>query len=118
MKLRMYGASLLLAAGFLAAAAAAPAGEAAEEPPAADEEMIELAWNSGCFNCHDVSEPVRGPAWMRVAERYRGEDDAFERLVRTVIQGGSGNWGSDVMSPNRRVPEEDVRTLVAWLLLL
>lgn len=101
----------------LVGALAGPA--AGEDRPAADHEaMVELAWDSGCFNCHDLHARVRGPAWIDVARRYRGDADAFERLVRTVIDGGSGNWGEDAMSPNRRVPEEDVRALVAWLLTL
>lgn len=78
--------------------------------------MIELAWDSGCFNCHDVGRGLRGPAWLDVAERYRDDDEAFERLVITVRDGGSGNWGDERMSPNRRVPEEDIRALVAWIL--
>jgi cytochrome c len=86
--------------------------------PADEAAMIELAWDSGCFTCHDLREPLRGPAWSEIAERYRGDEGAFERLVATVISGGSGNWGDDVMSPNRRVPERDVRILVEWLLTL
>lgn len=80
------------------------------------QDMIELAWKRGCFNCHDVEENVRGPAWRDVARRYRDDAGALERLVVTVREGGSGNWGDDRMSPNRRVPEEDIRTLVQWLL--
>jgi len=90
----------------------------ADAPAADDEAMVELAWESGCFNCHDLHEQVRGPAWLAVAQRYRGEEGAFERLVAKVIAGGGGDWGDDAMSPNRRVPEQDVRTLVAWLLAL
>jgi cytochrome c len=86
--------------------------------PANDEAMIELAWERGCFNCHDVDERVRGPAWREVARRYRDDPEAFERLVITVISGGSGNWGDDAMTANRRVPEADVRALVEWLLAL
>lgn len=82
------------------------------------EAMIELAWKRGCFNCHEVDTKLRGPAWLDVAERYRGDDTAFETLVAKVRDGGSGNWGDDYMSPNRRVPEEDIRTLVGWLLML
>lgn len=102
---------------LLAGALAAP-GKAEDLPAAGDEAMIELAWDSGCFNCHDLHERVRGPAWTEVARRYRNDADAYERLVQTVIEGGGGNWGEDAMSPNRRVPEEDVRRLVAWLLAL
>jgi cytochrome c len=109
--------SAILAIGILALAATGGPPQADEEL-ADDEAIIELAWDSGCFNCHDVHEQIRGPAWIEVAKRYRGDSDALERLVKTVIEGGSGNWGDDVMSPNRRVPEEDVRMLVAWLLAL
>jgi len=90
----------------------------ADPPPADDEAMTELAWDSGCFNCHDVHERIRGPAWIEVARRYRGDEDAFEMLVEKVISGGSGTWGDDAMSPNRRVPEGDIRALVEWLLAL
>lgn len=107
----------LLAVGIVALAVTGGT-PLADEERADDEAIIELAWDSGCFNCHDVNEHVRGPAWIEVARRYRSDGDALERLVKTVIEGGSGNWGDDVMSPNRRVPEEDVRTLVAWLLAL
>ena len=88
---------------------------------AADEDyavMVELAWKRGCFNCHDVDQTVRGPAWRDVAARYRDDETAFERLIVTVRDGGRGNWGDDFMSPNRRVPEEDIKRLVAWLLTL
>jgi cytochrome c len=102
---------------LLAVTVLGPAAGAADEA-ATDEAMVELAWDSGCFNCHDLHERVRGPAWVEVARRYRDDEDAFERLVQKVIEGGGGNWGDDVMSPNRRVPEEDVRALVAWLLEL
>ncbi len=109
MKIRLLCATL--------AAAVTPAwagGDAAAEREA----MIDLAWKRGCFNCHDVDKKVRGPAWVAVAERYRDDPEAFERLVVKVQQGGRGNWGDDYMSPNRRVPEADIRKLVGWLLTL
>lgn len=85
---------------------------------ASDEAMIDLAFNSGCFNCHDVDQTLRGPAWREVAKRYRGDAGAFERLVVKVRNGGGGVWGNDSMSANKRVPMEDIRTLVRWLLTL
>jgi cytochrome c len=108
----------LIAAVLLALGLALPLPGASTEETQPDEAMIELAWDSGCFNCHDIDEPLRGPPWRKVAARYRGDDEAFDRLVPKVIAGGGGVWGDDVMSPNRRVPEEDVRALVKWLLTL
>ncbi len=83
-----------------------------------DEAMIDLSWDSGCFNCHDLERSLRGPAWLDVAARYRDDEEAFERLVETVREGGSGNWGDERMTPSRRVPMEDIRTLVGWILSL
>jgi cytochrome c len=96
----------------LLAAAAAVAGDEMQES------MVELAWNSGCFNCHDLDETVRGPAWRDVAARYRDDEEAFERLRIKVRDGGFGAWGDDRMSPNRRVPMEDIDRLLRWLLIL
>jgi cytochrome c len=110
--------SFLLPTLLLLAGTASANDTAARENDPRDQAMIDLAWDSGCFNCHDVHDKIRGPAWVEVARRYRGDDTAFERLVVTVREGGSGNWGDDRMSPNRRVPEEDIRTLVQWLLTL
>jgi cytochrome c len=80
--------------------------------------MLELAWSSGCFNCHDLDQTVRGPAWRDVAARYRGDTQAFDILRQRVRDGSGGNWGDDRMSPNRRVAVEDIDRLVRWLLTL
>lgn len=102
-------------AAMLASALAMNAAAQADEDA---ESMVELAWDSGCFNCHDLDETVRGPAWRDVAERYRADEQAFTMLREKVREGGAGNWGEDRMSPNRRVPVEDIDRLVRWLLTL
>lgn len=89
---------------------------AAASPP--DPAMLELADKSRCFNCHDVDQKIRGPAWRDVARRYRGDPTAEERLVQKVYEGGSGVWGDDYMSANRRAGLDNIRTLVRWILTL
>ncbi|AVM76127.1 c-type cytochrome [Magnetospirillum gryphiswaldense] len=83
-----------------------------------DAAMLELADKSRCTACHDVHDKVTGPAWIDVAKRYRGDAGALERLVVKVRDGGSGAWGTVPMSPNKRVPEENIRKLVSWILSL
>lgn len=83
-----------------------------------DAAMLELADKSRCTACHDVHQKITGPAWIDVAKRYQGDDGALERLVIKVREGGSGNWGTVAMSPNKRVREENIRTLVTWILAL
>ncbi|MFN3985087.1 MAG: c-type cytochrome [Rhodocyclaceae bacterium] len=103
----------------LHAIAIACVGAIVTAPAAADDaEMLALAERSRCLNCHEVAETIRGPAWVDVAQRYRDDPEALERLVDKVRNGGSGAWGDDYMSPNKRVKEEDIRRLVGWILEL
>lgn len=83
-----------------------------------DDAMLDLADKSRCTACHDVRDKVTGPAWVEVAKRYRNDAGALERLVVKVRDGGSGAWGTVPMSPNKRVPEENIRKLVGWILSL
>ncbi len=75
-----------------------------------------LAEQHGCGNCHLAQKKLVGPAYQAVAERYRGQPDAPERLVAKVAQGGSGVWGAVPMPAMPHVPADDARTLVAWIL--
>lgn len=64
-----------------------------------------------------------GPAWTAVAERYRGDPDARNRLINKVKSGGAGNWtkvtGGMPMPPNYpRVSDEDITKLVDFVLAL
>lgn len=76
---------------------------------------LELAQQRNCLICHAVDKPLLGPAYQEVARRYKGQSDAFERLVDKVIHGGSGVWGAAAMPPNAVTPAE-ARQLVQWVL--
>ena len=83
--------------------------------------MLELADASRCLACHDINETVRGPAWRDVARRYRGNSEregTENALVKKVYEGGSGVWGDDTMSANKRAGLENIRVLVRWILAL
>jgi cytochrome c len=49
-----------------------------------------------------------------VAKKYKASDEAM--LVAKVKAGGKGVWGQIPMPPNAAVKEEDVKTLVKWIL--
>ena len=45
---------------------------------AADEEAAKaLARQNNCFKCHSVEKEKDGPAWKKVAEKYRGKANAI-----------------------------------------
>lgn len=77
---------------------------------------LELAARGGCMACHGVIKGVVGPAFADVARRYHDDRDAEVRLVRKVLEGGSGAWGAAPMPSQAHVPEADVRAIVRWIL--
>ena len=92
--------SALVAAGVLASAPAFASKE--------------LATKSGCLACHTVDKKLVGPAYQDVAKKYKASDEAM--LIAKVRKGGSGVWGPIPMPPNAAVKDEDLKTLVKWIL--
>ncbi len=99
----------LIAAALITAALAAPA-------LAADSPEMALARKSNCLSCHAVDKKIVGPAYQDVAKKYAGQKDAEAKLVAKVKAGGKGNWGEIPMPPNAAVKDEDIKTLVKWVL--
>ena len=82
------------------------------------EDASALAQESGCLACHAVQFKVVGPAYKDVATKYKGQDDALDKLVAKVKAGGSGVWGEVPMPPNVYVSDENIKTIVQWVLSL
>ena len=78
----------------------------------------ELAKKSGCTACHAVDKKIVGPAFKEVAAKYRNDKTAEAKLIDKVKKGGVGVWGQVPMPPNTQVKDEDIKTLVQWILSL
>jgi cytochrome c len=76
----------------------------------------DLAKKSNCMACHAVDKKLVGPAYQDVAKKYAGDKGAEAKLVAKVKAGGTGVWGNVPMPPNANVKEEDIKTLVKWVL--
>jgi cytochrome c len=75
-----------------------------------------LAQASGCMTCHGVDKKIIGPAYKDVANKYRGNKGAEADLIKKVKGGSKGVWGDIPMPPNAHVKDEDIKTLVQWIL--
>lgn len=85
------------------------------DAPAAEE----LAKKDGCLLCHAVDKKVVGPAYKEVAAKYKGDKSMEAKLIEKVKKGGSGVWGQIPMPPNSpQVKDEDIKTIVQWILSL
>ncbi|HQR04859.1 MAG: c-type cytochrome [Proteobacteria bacterium] len=79
-----------------------------------------LATAKGCMACHDIGAKKVGPAYKEVAKKYHGDKGAEAKLVKKVLDGGSGVWGPVPMPANKTmgVSEADAKKLVTWILSL
>jgi len=74
-----------------------------------------LAQSKNCFACHAVDKKLVGPSYVDVAKKYKGAADAEANLIKKVINGGGGVWGTIPMPPNP-VKEDEAKLLVEWIL--
>jgi cytochrome c len=76
----------------------------------------ELAKKHNCFACHAVDKKLVGPSYKDVAAKYRDDKQAQAKLFEKVKKGGQGVWGQVPMPPNSQVPDNDIHSLVKWIL--
>lgn len=101
-----------IAALLLGVLGLAVAGAASASP---GEDLIK---KSGCAACHQNDKKVVGPAYKDVAAKYKGDAGAAAKLAAKVKAGGSGVWGPVPMPPNAQVKDDDIKTMVSYILSL
>ena len=100
---------------LLSAASLISAGGAHAADPKIGEALLK---KNACTACHSIDKKMVGPAYKDVAAKYRGQKDAEAKLVEKVKKGGKGVWGEVPMPPNSAVKDEDIKTIVRWILTL
>jgi cytochrome c len=77
-----------------------------------------LATSRNCMACHAIDRKIVGPAYKDVAEKYRTDKTAADRLASKIMKGGAGVWGPVPMPANVQVSEAEAKKLAAWVLSL
>ena len=77
-----------------------------------------MAQKNACMACHQIDKKVVGPALKDIAAKYKGDKTAEARLIKKVKEGGKGAWGEIPMPPNAHVKDEDIKSMVHWILSL
>jgi cytochrome c len=104
---------LLAAAAALFAfslpASAAPDAEAATK----------LLKDNGCTKCHSVDKAKKGPAYQKVAAKYKGKADAEAKLTDMVTKSPKVKFEDGTEEEHKAVSTKDaaqVKNLVQWIL--
>ncbi len=92
---------------------------------AADEEAARaLAKQNNCFKCHSVDKDKDGPAWKKVAEKYKGKGNGEARLIEHLTSGEKAKFPDGHEEEHKIIktsPPKDmaqVKNLVQWILAL
>ena len=89
--------------------------------------VAEIAQNVGCLACHGVDKRSNddqvGPPFRAVAERYRGDATARQKLMKSISTGSKGDWGAMTrgvpMPPySGRLTKDEIARLTDWILAL
>jgi cytochrome c len=95
------------------AAWAEPAMSAKESAAA-----LEMAKSNGCLSCHALDEKIVGPAYSKVAAKYRDDKDAAASLAQSIRNGSQGKWGRIPMPAHGNMSNEDINFLARWVLTI
>lgn len=78
-----------------------------------------LAKKKGCFNCHGMDRPILGPSLRDIGRKYSGDTGAQGRLAGVIKNGSKGGvWGKDAMPAYARLGDDDIKTMVQFILSL
>jgi len=91
----------------------APASPA--DAPAAQSVLPAPAAAGSCMRCHGVEHSFVGPAFVRIAERYRDRADAQTYLASKIVNGSVGEWGRVIMPRQVGVTDAMAQQLAAWI---
>ena len=90
-------------------AAAAPDADAA----------IKLQKESGCTKCHSVDKDKKGPAYQKIAAKYKGKADGEAKLTDMVTKSPKVKMDDGSEEEHKAVTTKDagqVKNLVQWIL--
>lgn len=78
----------------------------------------ELARKNNCVACHATESRLVGPAFLEVADKYRGQPEAPAAVASHIREGGSGRWGEMAMPAQPQLSAADAKRLATWILSL
>jgi cytochrome c len=81
-----------------------------------------LAKQNNCMKCHAIDKEKDGPAFKKVAEKYKGKANAETRLVEHITSGEKAKFPDGHEEEHKVVKTsppkdmEQVKNLVQWIL--
>ncbi|HEY0273258.1 MAG TPA: PKD domain-containing protein, partial [Chitinophaga sp.] len=73
---------------------------------------------SDCKSCHKLDDKSVGPAFKLVAEKYKDDKTAEDRLANKILKGGGGVWGEVMMPAHPGLNLSEAKEVVQYIFTL
>ena len=107
--------SAISGAVFALAAVASSGGAFAADEAAA----TALMKKNDCTKCHAVDKDKKGPAYKKVAAKYKGKADAEEKVTHSITAGGKVKLSDGTEEDHKVIGTKDpkeIKNVVQWIL--
>ncbi|HMQ06324.1 MAG TPA: DUF1080 domain-containing protein [Saprospiraceae bacterium] len=81
-------------------------------------EGLRLIARSDCKTCHNRNLKTIGPSYVQIAEKYEYTPENVAYLAGKIKTGGSGIWGSQVMTPHSDLSNATLQKMSEYILSL
>ncbi|MFZ4698929.1 MAG: c-type cytochrome, partial [Candidatus Methylumidiphilus sp.] len=76
---------------------------------------------NNCFRCHGIDKDKDGPAWRKIAAKYKAMPNAEERLTKHLTSGEKAKFPDGHEEDHKILKSDDpaeTKNLVDWILSL
>lgn len=81
-------------------------------------EGLRLIARSDCKTCHNRNVKTIGPSYVEIAEKYENTKENVLYLAGKISTGGSGIWGTQMMTPHPDLPNSTLEKMSEYILSL
>ena len=78
-----------------------------------------LAKKNDCFKCHAIDKTKKGPAYKKVAEKYKGKADGEEKCIKNITTGPKVKLEDGTEEDHKIIDSKDqaeLKNLCGWIL--
>jgi cytochrome c len=107
----------------LALSSAALLSLSATAGAAVDEEAAKaLAKKNDCFKCHAIDKTKKGPAYKKIATKYKGKEaEGEQKMIKNITTGPKVKLEDGTEEDHKIIDTKDqaeIKNLVQWILSL
>lgn len=79
---------------------------------------LNLINGSDCKSCHLIDKKSVGPSYLDIANKYKTDKAAHEKLAQKIILGGGGVWGDHAMAAHPQITPPQAANMVKYIMSL